>query len=149
MLVSRVSGNKTNCAHFLLVLAYTVLSDVSRNQTSVRHLAGSVNLPSDFQRKKARICDEPMCQMCSFVSTSIDSVGRSIYVQKILKGHRRVSYLRVEHLGRNINRNQNVCVWCTHIYLNELDPQVVVVVVNLCFTSLFGTKGLLSDIVIR
>ena len=24
-----------------------------------------------------------------------------------------------------------------------------VVVVNLCFTSLFGTKGLLSDIVIR
>ena len=26
---------------------------------------------------------------------------------------------------------------------------VVVVVVNLCFTSLFGTKGLLSDIVIR
>ena len=29
-------------------------------------------------------------------------------------------------------------------------PQlVIVVVVNLCFTSLFGTKGLLSDIVIR
>ena len=26
---------------------------------------------------------------------------------------------------------------------------VKVVVVNLCFTSLFGTKGLLSDIVIR
>ena len=25
----------------------------------------------------------------------------------------------------------------------------VVVVVNLCFTSLFGTKGLLSDIIIR
>ena len=28
-------------------------------------------------------------------------------------------------------------------------PGRVVVVVNLCFTSLFGTKGLLSDIVIR
>ena len=26
---------------------------------------------------------------------------------------------------------------------------IVVVIVNLCFTSLFGTKGLLSDIVIR
>ena len=33
----------------------------------------------------------------------------------------------------------------------EIGPTlvVVVVVVNLCFTSLFGTKGLLSDIVIR
>ena len=28
-------------------------------------------------------------------------------------------------------------------------PVVVVVVVNHCFTSLFGTNGLLSDIVIR
>ena len=31
----------------------------------------------------------------------------------------------------------------------ELTSTLVVVVVNLCFTSLLGTKGLLSDIVIR
>ena len=31
----------------------------------------------------------------------------------------------------------------------KLEKELVVVVVNLCFTSLFGTKGLLSDIVIR
>ena len=29
-----------------------------------------------------------------------------------------------------------------------MKPEVVVVVVNHCFTSLFGTKGLLSDIII-
>ena len=40
--------------------------------------------------------------------------------------------------------NQLVCDMCAIIVYNY-----VVVVVNHCFTSLFGTKGLLSDIVIR
>ena len=34
------------------------------------------------------------------------------------------------------------------VYIYGL-PVVVVVVVNHCFTSLFGTKGLLSDIIKR
>ena len=32
---------------------------------------------------------------------------------------------------------------------NDDNKRQIVVVVNHCFTSLFGTKGLLSDIIIR
>ena len=38
---------------------------------------------------------------------------------------------------------------CTGIRNMATILEILVVVVNHCFTSLFGTKGLLSDIVIR
>ena len=47
---------------------------------------------------------------------------------------------------------QNAYNLCTqHTQLNTLveSPFKIVVVVNYCFTSLFGTNGLLSDIVVR
>ena len=50
-------------------------------------------------------------------------------------------YLTMRYIIKAVNRP----VGATEHFISV----VVVVVVNLCFTSLFGTKGLLSDIVIR
>jgi hypothetical protein len=41
----------------------TFLSTVSRYQASIRHLAGSANLPSDFASRNAPECSEPTCQI--------------------------------------------------------------------------------------
>jgi hypothetical protein len=62
------------------------LSSVSRYQISVCHVAGAAILPSDFASRSAPSCDEPTCQVCSFVSESMDSVVRSISVDDILNG---------------------------------------------------------------
>ena len=54
------------------------LSTVSRYQVSLRHLAGSANVPSDFASRNAPDCNEPRCQICSFIVQSEDSVVRSV-----------------------------------------------------------------------
>ena len=46
----------------------TFLTTVSRYQVSVRHLSGSANLSSDFACRNASDCDNPNCQICSFVT---------------------------------------------------------------------------------
>ena len=66
--------------------ATTFLSTVSRYQISLRHLAGSVNLPSDFASRNAPPCDDPRCQICSFISKAKDSVVRPISVHDVLSG---------------------------------------------------------------
>ena len=60
------------------------LSTVSRYQVSVRHLDGSVNLPSDFASRTAPECNEPRCQICSFIIQTEDSVVRPVSVQDIV-----------------------------------------------------------------
>lgn len=64
----------------------TFLSTVSRYQISLRHLAGSSNLPSDFASRNAPPCDDPRCQICAFISQAEDSVVRPISVQDVLSG---------------------------------------------------------------
>ena len=59
------------------------LSTVSRYQVSVRHLAGSANLLSDFASRNAPDCNEPRCQVCSFIIQSEESVVRSIHSEDI------------------------------------------------------------------
>lgn len=54
------------------------LSTVSRYQVSVRHLAGSANVPSDFASRNGPDCNESRCQICSFIVQTEDSVVRSI-----------------------------------------------------------------------
>ena len=61
------------------------LSTVSRYQVSVRHLDGSVNLPSDFASRTAPECNEPRCQICSFIIQTEDSVVRPVSVRDIDK----------------------------------------------------------------
>ena len=60
------------------------LSTVSRYQIKVRHLNGSVNIPSDFESRNASECTEPRCQICSFITQLEDSVVRSVHVQDII-----------------------------------------------------------------
>ncbi|MEW8547318.1 MAG: RNase H-like domain-containing protein, partial [Candidatus Thiodiazotropha sp.] len=60
------------------------LSTVSRYQVSVRHLDGSANRPSDFASRTAPECNEPRCQICSFILQTEDSVVRPISVQEIV-----------------------------------------------------------------
>ena len=62
------------------------LSSVSRYQVALLHLAGSANLPSDFAGRNAPACDDPRCQVCSFVSEAEDLAVRPISVHDVLSG---------------------------------------------------------------
>ena len=64
----------------------TFLSIVSRFQASVRHLAGSVNLPSDFASRNAPDCLVEGCQICSFIARLEDSTVRSVNVRDVVSG---------------------------------------------------------------
>ena len=64
----------------------TFLSTVSRYQASVRHVAGAAILLSDLASGNARKCDNPTCQVCSFIQRTEDSVVLRASVQSILSG---------------------------------------------------------------
>ena len=53
----------------------TFLSILSRYQASLRHLAGSANVPSDFASRNASECNIPGCQICSLSAQKIQSSG--------------------------------------------------------------------------
>ena len=60
------------------------LSLVSRYSLTIKHLAGTANLPSDFASRNATDCTDPRCQICSFIIETEDSVVRSVQVDDIL-----------------------------------------------------------------
>ena len=60
------------------------LTTVSRYQVSLQHLAGKANLPSDFTSRNSPECNEPKCQICSFILETEDSVVRALSIQDIL-----------------------------------------------------------------
>ena len=62
------------------------LSSVSRYQVRLLHLADSANLPSDFASRNAPACDDPRCQVCSFVSDAENLAVRPISVYDVLSG---------------------------------------------------------------
>ena len=62
------------------------LSTVSRYQILLLHLAGSANLPFDFASRNAPACDDPRCQICSFLSEAEDLAVRPISVHDVLSG---------------------------------------------------------------
>lgn len=64
----------------------TFLSTVSRYQASVRHVAGSAILPSDFASRNAPDCEDVTCQVCSFVKRTEDSVVLRLSIQDVLTG---------------------------------------------------------------
>ena len=64
----------------------TFLSVVSRYQASIRHLAGSANIPSDFASRNAAECHEPNCQICSFVQRMETSTVCRTSIQDIIQG---------------------------------------------------------------
>ena len=64
----------------------TFLCTVSRYQASVRRFAGAAILPSGFASRNAPECDNPTCQVCSFVQSTKDSMVLRSSVQSILSG---------------------------------------------------------------
>ena len=68
------------------------LSPVSRYQINMRHLNGSVNIPSDFVSRNASECTEPRSQICSFISQLEDSVVRSVHVQDTIDNQTRLPF---------------------------------------------------------
>ena len=69
------------------------LSAVSRYQISIRHLAGSANLPSDFACRNAPQCDQVNCQICEFVARLEESTVRAISVKDIIEGRSTAPFL--------------------------------------------------------
>jgi hypothetical protein len=70
----------------------TFLSIASRFPLSIRHLAGSVNLPSDFACRNAPVCDRPDCQICSFINQLETSSVRHTSVQDVVSGNVRMPF---------------------------------------------------------
>ena len=64
----------------------TYLSTVSRYQVLVQHLSGSANTPADFASRNAPPCDEPRCQVCSFVSQMESAVVHNVTINDIASG---------------------------------------------------------------
>ena len=64
----------------------TYLSCVNRYQTSVRHLAGSANIPSGFSSRNAATCEESIFQICSFTRQLDDCVVQRVSIEDIIKG---------------------------------------------------------------
>ena len=68
------------------------LTTISHCQVSLQHLAGKANLPSDFTSRNAPDCNEPNCQICTFVNDMEDSVVRGISIQDILDNTSSLSF---------------------------------------------------------
>ena len=58
----------------------------------MQHLSGSANLPSDFACRNAPSCNEPRCQVCSFVAQTEDSVVHHVTAQDVLSGSSSVPF---------------------------------------------------------
>ena len=68
------------------------LTTVSRYQVSLQHLAGNANLPSDFASRNAPDCNQPQCQICSFIHEQEGSVVRGISTQEVLDNTKRLPF---------------------------------------------------------
>ena len=71
---------------------YTFLSNVSRYRCSILHLAGAVNIPSDFASRNAAPCSDPSCQVCSFVHRLEDSVVGRVTPSDIIAGREKLPF---------------------------------------------------------
>lgn len=70
----------------------TFLSVVSRYQATVRHVAGSAILPSDFASRNAPPCEDESCQICTFIHDTRESVVRMTSIQDVLNGKVRLPF---------------------------------------------------------
>ena len=62
------------------------LSVVCHYQASVRHVSGASILQSGFASQNATPCDNETCQVCSFITPTMDSVIQAVSVHDILQG---------------------------------------------------------------
>ena len=70
----------------------TFLSVASRYHVSIRHVAGASILPSDYASRNATECDNPSCQICAFIQLTQSSVVRSVTLQDIKDGSKKIPF---------------------------------------------------------
>jgi hypothetical protein len=68
------------------------LSVVSRYQVHVKHLAGSANVPSDFDSRNASEFENPTCQISTFIHITEDYVVRAINIEDELNSKSRLPF---------------------------------------------------------
>ncbi len=64
----------------------TFLSTLSRYQARLNHIAGAVNLPSDFASRNPIKCPQQDCQICKFIRETDQSVIRNVSTKDVLDG---------------------------------------------------------------
>ena len=70
----------------------TFLSAVGRYHVSIRHLAGSANVPSDFGSRNAPECSQERCSVCNFVTSALTISVLRTSVSDVLSGACRLPY---------------------------------------------------------
>ena len=71
----------------------TFFSTASRYEASALDVAGAAILPSDVASRKATECDNPICQVCSFVQRTEDFLVIHASDKSILAGTAKLSYI--------------------------------------------------------
>lgn len=75
----------------------TFLLTASRFQVSIRHISGQTILPSDFASRNAPDCDNPTCQICTFINQQEDSIVRNITTKDILDRTPKLPFTNRQH----------------------------------------------------
>ena len=70
----------------------TFLSVASRYHVSIRHVAGASILPSVYASRNAPECDNPSCQICTFIQLTQSSVVRPVTLQDIKDGSKKIPF---------------------------------------------------------
>nr|XP_022310274.1 uncharacterized protein LOC111115730 isoform X2 [Crassostrea virginica] len=70
----------------------TFLSTVSRFQVSLRHVSGAAILPTDFSSRNVPTCDNPSCQICTFVNATAQSVVQRVTTEDIEEGRAKMPF---------------------------------------------------------
>lgn len=90
----------------------TYLSAACRHHIVIRHIAGAVNIPSDFASRNPVICRESKCQVCIFAKSLDESVVRGVTVREVLEGRgqlpftSRSAWLATQSECRNLRRTK-------------------------------------------
>ena len=96
----------------------TFLSSVSQFQGSIQHIAGATNLPSDHASRSTPECNDPSCQVCSFVQRTESSVvTRDIDVKEILDGKTSLPFL--SHSAWSKIQSECADLRHTHAHLSQ------------------------------
>ena len=80
-IVSRVCRPSRKCA-----VANFLRAHVYQHKYLLRHVSGAAILPTDFSSRNAPACDDPSCQICSFVNTTAQSVVQRVTTEDIEEG---------------------------------------------------------------
>lgn len=70
----------------------TFFTIASRYRTSIKHLAGTANMPSNFANHNSPECFQPQSQVCQFIVQTEDTVVRGLSIQGVLNNKVRLQF---------------------------------------------------------